>query len=348
VVEHPGLDALVLSPPGGFGEDVDLDRQTGGAGCQLTDNEVHPLGVDLLVLFDVGFDVGAEDLDVGDLRSIQRGVVAAVLPAVGFDGCLPFGDVVADQVDAGVAGDHLGGAEVDGVLVERDGAHDAPPAALLHAAPVLVGHLDELVGGDDGDGLVPVLHLDGVQADVEDGAVGVVGGNLQPVTLAHQVLDRDLHAGDERHDGILEDQQQDGGQRPQPAQQQDGRLAGEERNADDDADHHQQDLEDVEVALDADPVEGRAGFVDLVEGVEKSEEGHQGDPEDEEEGRFFEDGLPARRQVSGQVEQDERRQQGGAIGAQFFDDDIVVLVPGAFGDGGQAAAEDQAGEQEGE
>jgi len=38
----------------------------------------------------------------------------------------------------------------------------------------------------------------------------------------------------------------------------------------------------------------------------------------------------------------------GAIGAQFFDDDIVVLVPGAFGDGGQAAAEDQAGEQEGE
>ena len=52
--------------------------------------------------------------------------------------------------------------EADALLVQVDAALDAPPTRLRHAPPVAERIRNQALGGDVGDRLVPVLHLDRV------------------------------------------------------------------------------------------------------------------------------------------------------------------------------------------
>src|SRR5690606_40403734 len=58
-------------------------------------------------------------------------------------------------------------------LVDQQRALDPAAAEVGHPAPVAVALADQRPGRDGADRLVPVLHLDRVQADVDHVAVGV-------------------------------------------------------------------------------------------------------------------------------------------------------------------------------
>ena len=68
--------------------------------------------------------------------------------------------------------------------------------------------------------LVPILHLDGVKLHIDHIAIRAELRHLYPVADAHHVLRGELHARDQRQDRVLEDEEQDGGHRTEPAQQQ--------------------------------------------------------------------------------------------------------------------------------
>jgi len=94
------------------------------------------------------------------------------------------------------------------VHVDIDGALDATAAGLRHATPVLHGIADQRIGGNGGDGLVPVLNLDRRQRDVDHVAVGAVLGHLDPVANRHHVVGGDLYTRHETENRVLEDQHQ--------------------------------------------------------------------------------------------------------------------------------------------
>ena len=129
------------------------------------------------------------------------------------------------------------------------GALDPPAAALLHAAPVLERHLDELVGWDRGNRLVPVLYLHGVQGDVDDIAVGTEVGRFDPVANADHAVRGDGETGNEGENGVAEHEDDDGHQRTDSRQQHPGGLAGQHRRRDQGADDVDDDLGYLRVAL---------------------------------------------------------------------------------------------------
>ena len=103
-----------------------------------------------------------------------------------------------------------GVVKADAVHVDVDGSLDAATARFLHATPVLESVADEGVGRDGGDGIVEVAHLDGVERHLDDCSVGAIFLHRDPVARAQHVVGRELYAGDEAEDRILEDQHQDG------------------------------------------------------------------------------------------------------------------------------------------
>jgi hypothetical protein len=90
-------------------------------------------------------------------------IVPRHFPSVGDLQILPLGlQVVVQELETREPGHLLVRQEMDRVHVQVDRALHAPAARLAHAPPVLERLRDELMGGDRGDGLVPVLDLHGV------------------------------------------------------------------------------------------------------------------------------------------------------------------------------------------
>lgn len=148
-------------------------------------------------------------------------------------------------------------------------------------AGVAEGVGDESLGGDGGDGLVEVLHLDRVQGDVDDVAVGVELGHLDPVTDADDVVAGDLHAGHQGEQGVLEDQQQHRGHGAEAGEQDQRRAVDQGGDHQDDRDGVDDDLADLDIALDRlEPRRGpaRIEHVDHVEGAAQG----QGDGQHDE------------------------------------------------------------------
>nr|GFD56958.1 hypothetical protein [Tanacetum cinerariifolium] len=87
--------------------------------------------------------------------------------------------------------------------INEQAALDASSAGLLHAAPVSerLGH--QAPGRNGNNGLVKILHLDRVQRDVDDIAVGAHLRHLDPVADPQHVVAGQLHTGYERQQGVF-------------------------------------------------------------------------------------------------------------------------------------------------
>lgn len=209
MIEDVRLVALVRHPGHGIGKAVQLQRQAVGRRLQLAYDLGHVL-VDARVLAQVMLDVGAEGTQVGDPAGVgwflggigQFGVPAQQL-------ALLVAQVLAEQQEALQAGNLVRAQKAHAGLVQVDRPLDAAAAGFLHAAIILERVADQAFGRNGGDGLVPVLHLDGMQGDVDDITVGIELWHLDPVTDAHDIAGRDLHAGHQRQQGVLPIQRRD-------------------------------------------------------------------------------------------------------------------------------------------
>lgn len=133
-------------------------------------------------------------------------------------------DVVAQQVDFAVAGQHLGGAEAHARHVDVDRAHHTPAPRLLHAAPVLERVAHQQVGRQRDNRVVPVTDFDRRERDLLHAAVGPVFGHGNPVAHLQHVVGRELDARYEAEDAVAENQHDDRRRGAQSREQEGGRL----------------------------------------------------------------------------------------------------------------------------
>ena len=89
-----------------------------------------------------------------------------------------------------------------------------------------------------------------MQRDVDDVAIGLVLGHLDPVADLDHVVSGELDARDQREDRVLEDQQQDRGHRTEAAQEDQRALIEQRRDDDDDRDDSDGQLDELQIALD--------------------------------------------------------------------------------------------------
>ncbi len=198
------------------------------------------------------------------------------------DGLHALFDIFLDEVDLYQPFQQFIVAKLHTIHIDQDGALNTPAARFLHPAPIAVGGIHDLGGWDDRNGLVEVLHLDGVQVDVDHIPVCIESRHLDPVSFLDQVHGVNLHARHQRKDGILKNEQQHSGHRSQPGQQRQGRFTGKEGNGQDDRHHDDQDAQDVQVALDGHPLVGRTAFIDFIQRIKQGGQCQRHQPQDAE------------------------------------------------------------------
>ena len=254
MVENVALGVFVGGPRGAGGKAVQLQRHALGGGRQRPHHQRHVL-VDARVRLQVGRNVGAQRANVGQpaLVGQQLHALAQHCARLGV-GVLHraalFLHVVLQQLEPGKVRHLLRVQKADGAGIDLQRALDAPPARLAHAAPVAVALAHQAPGGDGGDGLVKVLHLHGVQRNVDHVAVSAHLRHLYPVAQAQHVVGRQLHAGGERQDGVLEHQHQHRRHGAQARQHDQGRAVHQHRCGHDGAGQHQHQLAQLHIALD--------------------------------------------------------------------------------------------------
>jgi hypothetical protein len=92
MVKDVALNVFVVRPGGIIGEGVQLDRQAGLAGRELAHQQGHAAVMDLWVVAQVGHAVGSEGADVGQAAAVDKfgqvvanvGVVLANVFELGF------------------------------------------------------------------------------------------------------------------------------------------------------------------------------------------------------------------------------------------------------------------------
>ena len=196
MVKNIALNRFVIGPDLVFAKDVDLDRQPLWGGGQLPYEKGHFL-TDLRVVFQIGFYIGAEGADIGHAPAIGQVREIDLVEFVVFGQFLFFTfNMIGDILDFAKTLDHLLVQEFDGADIDIYRTLDPAAARILHPAPVFERFADQGIGGDGGDGLIPVLHLDRRQRHVEHIAVGAVFGHFDPVAARDHAVDRKLDAGD--------------------------------------------------------------------------------------------------------------------------------------------------------
>lgn len=120
-----------------------------------------------------------------------------------------------------------------------------------------------------------VLHLDRVQGDVDHIAIGADLRHFDPVTDPQHVVAGQLHAGDERQQGVLVDQQDHRRHRTQTGQQQQRRAVDQGGNDDDRAEHVQDHFCQLHVALDRAGAGVFGAGVDVQQGIEQGADRQQ-------------------------------------------------------------------------
>ena len=192
-----------------------------------------------------------EDAHIGDAAAVDHIALAARRPRVPFGQLGLFGSEVVGEHIKAAQGLRLGVAQkADALLVQVDAALDAPPTRLRHAPPVAERIRNQALGGDVGDRLVPVLHLDRVQGNVDHAAVHPDLRHLNPVAHPHHVVRAELHTGHQRQQGILKDQHQHRRHRPQARQQDEGRTIDQRGDHQDGRQRINDDLDHLHIALD--------------------------------------------------------------------------------------------------
>ncbi|MNV04748.1 hypothetical protein D3C71_950550 [compost metagenome] len=222
------------------------------------------------MLAQVALHIRAEGAQVGDPARVDRGHALGLQPGVPLRQFgLLLAQVIAQHRELLQPGQHRRLHEAHAVLVQVQRALDPAATRFLHAAPVLerLGH--QLLGRDGGDGLVEVLHGDGVQGDIDHIAIGVLAGHLDPVAQPHPAIATDLHAGHQRQDGVLEDQHQHRGGRAQAGHQVTQVHAGQGGHDRQPGDDEDDDLGHLQVALDRLVARVGAALVEVVGRIQR-------------------------------------------------------------------------------
>lgn len=345
VVEDVGLDALVGAPADVVGEDVDFQGDAVFGGLELADELDHLL-VDLGVCFEVGDAVGAEGAEVGEAAAVAEGAEVVFATGGVFGGDLfEFGvEVGLEEAELLPAGELFFGGEGDGAEVDLDGAFDAAAAAFLHAAPVFERFGDEGVGGDGGDGAVPVADLDGGEGDVDDVAVGAGFGHFDPVADADHLVDGDLDAGDEAEEGIAEDEDEDGHDGAEAGEEVEGGAVEEDGEDEDGGDEVGDEFDRLDEALDGDFVFVATADED-IDAVEEGAEDHEADDDEVDIDEVFEEEEGFGVGLEGLGAEAGEDEGGGEVGEAGEDAGLVhdiIPVGGGAGDDGADGAEDDA------
>gem|GEM_PF-6884004 len=136
-----------------------------------------------------------------------------------------------------------------------------------------------------------------MQGDVDDVAVGVQLGHLDPVADAQHVVGIQLNRRHQRQDGVLEHQHQHRGQRAQPRQQQQRRTVDQGCDHQDGGDGVDDDLQNLQIALDAAAVGARRANVEGVGHVQTRADADGHGHDHESPGHVLDQGDGAHRQV---------------------------------------------------
>ena len=279
MVEHVGLNLFVQLPLCGAGKEVELDGDAVVGGLQVAHQQGHVVAHPGEVV-QVGIEVGPEHAQVGLPAAVhQDAVVNLLLRVVRLDDLFRLVDVVGQQLDAAILIQHLRCAEAHAVHVDIHRPLHPSATTLLHAAPVLERVADQQIGGDGGDGIVPVAHLHRIECHLNHRTVGPIFRHGNPVAHLQHVVGRELHARYHAHDGVLEDEHQHGGRGSQSGQQREGRLV-EQQGDDDDASHKPEcHLHRLQQSLQGSVAKLLLGAIDRVDGfeqgVDKAEEGDE-------------------------------------------------------------------------
>ena len=153
------------------------------------------------------------------------------------------------------------------VHIDIEGTFDPSAARFFHSFPVVEGLGDQGIGGNGGDGFVPVLHLHGIQADIDHIAVGIVFGHGDPVAHIHHFIGRELDTGHKSQDGILKNQQQYCGHGPQSSKQ--ARIVIFTKEGDDKDHGHgvEDDFYHLNEAFNVPSLGDRQFLIDFMQGI---------------------------------------------------------------------------------
>ena len=234
-------------------------------------------------------------------------------------------DVVGEQVHLSHAYFFIVTQEAHAAGVDKQAAFDAPPAGGLHAAPVLERFGHQAPGGDGDDGLVEVLHLDRVQGDIHHVAIRANLRHFDPVANPQHVVAGQLHAGDERQQGVLVHQQDHRRHGTQTRQQQQRRTVDQRGHDDDRAKHVEDHFRQLHVALDRAGAGVFGACVDVQQGAEQGAHGQHQEQDSDRQGHVADEQDRGLAQVRYQV-QAELDHQGGRHLGQAVEDFVVPQV----------------------
>ena len=136
-------------------------------------------------------------------------------------------------------GEHLLVEKTHRVLIDGDTAHDPPRPGGEHRLPVGIGLGEEILGGNTGDGIVPVADGNGVQRDIRHLAAEVLVRHFNPVPQLEHVVGRQLNVRHQRQQSMLEHDHQYRRHGPQTGDNNDRRFVrhhGEDHNRRQDVD----------------------------------------------------------------------------------------------------------------
>ena len=212
MVENVRLFALVHVPSLFPCEEIDLYGKTVCGGFLLGDDDVET-AVDIRVIAQVMFYVHPVELYVCRKLFFRTVILDCAHPR---------------RLRKNMRHRRYGFAEIDHHFLRADfkgvEVHEyllVNPAsfALLHSAPVLEHCRHECVWRYHRESVVPVADLYRVEGDLLDIAVGAAVRELDPVSYMYHVVLRQLYAGYESQDAVLEDQHKHGGGGSQTGQQ---------------------------------------------------------------------------------------------------------------------------------
>ena len=337
VVEYIGLDALVAEPVGIVGEDVDLQGQSLGRGGSVADEEGVAL-MDLGVIAQVGLHVGTKGSQIGQVPPVQVVVqLESTLAAVVFDFFLFTVQVAAQQSNAAQLFQQFGVEKGYGGLIDQERPLDAPPAGIVHALPVDERAFDQLVGRNHDDGVVPIPHFDRMQRDLDHAAIGPERGRLDPIPHLQHLVGRELQAGDEGHDRVAEDQQDQGGEGTQTAEKDGRRLVqqGADHHHHSDQDHRQ--LGELGIGGNRPVLGYLRGVIDALSYGDAPKH-HQGD--DRHQGGFHQPAqqrTESGQEIQPQIEHQHRHQVYQGVQRLFLEKQIVPAEGRSMGDEAEQA-----------
>lgn len=197
MVEDIGLDIFVVGPGFIAAEAIDFDGDSIVGGGEMAHEEGHIL-IDFGVIFEIFFEVGAEGAEVGEVSAVdEAGGIYIFFFVVLLDFLDFFLEVVLDVLNFFKFFEHFLVAEFHAIHIDTYRAFDTSSVAFAHSAPIFEGVGDEGVGGDGGDGFIPVLDFNGIERDFEHFTIGAVFWHFDPVAGSEHIVGGDLDTGDE-------------------------------------------------------------------------------------------------------------------------------------------------------